>query len=137
MEIETTQIEPPGWEDSGSLDPSLLSFDINSLVATMKQSRTWTEGDLNSMVLYRSPGRQIVLSALHEDTEIILNNEVDSVTINIIEGRIQFHTREETVILNKDQLLTLHEKMKYCLTTLETTVFLLTIVNRTTIRLEN
>jgi len=137
MEIETTQIEPPGWEDSGSLDPSLLSFDINSLVATMKQSRTWTEGDLNSMVLYRSPGRQIVLSALHEDTEIILNNEVDSVTINIIEGRIQFQTREETVILNKDQLLTLHEKMKYCLTTLETTVFLLTIVNRTTIRLEN
>lgn len=131
------QIKPPGWEDSGSLDPSLLGFDINSLVATMKQSRTWTEGDLNSMVLYKSPGRQIVLSALHEDTEIILNNEADSVTINIIEGRIQFQTREETVILNKDQLLTLHEKMKYCLTTLETTVFLLTIVNRTTIRLKN
>ncbi len=131
------QIKPPGWEDSGSLDPSLLSFDINSLVATMKLSRTWTEGDLNSMVLYRSPGRQIVLSALHEDTEIILDNEADSVTINIIEGRIQFQTREETVILNKDQLLTLHEKMKYCLTTLETTVFLLTIVNRKTMMLEN
>jgi hypothetical protein len=131
------QIKPPGWDSSGSLNPSLLSFDINSLVATMKQSKTWTEGNLNSMILFRSPGKQIVLSALHEDTEVILNNEVDSVTINVFEGRIQFQTRDETVILQKDQLLTLHEKMKYCLTTLETTVFLLTIVSSITPRLYN
>jgi len=71
-----TQISPPGWEDSGSLNPSLLSFDINSLIETMKQSRTWNEGDLNSMVLHRSPGKQIVLSALHEDTEIVNRTSV-------------------------------------------------------------
>jgi hypothetical protein len=137
MELETTKIKPTEWDDSGSLNPSLLSFDINSLVAAMKQSKTWTEGNLNSMVLFRSPGKQIVLSALHEDTEVILNNELDSVTITVIEGRIQFQTRDETVILNKDELLTVHDKMKYCLTTLETTAFLLTIESSITPRLEN
>jgi hypothetical protein len=137
MEIETTQIKPPGWEDSGPLNPSLLNLDINSLIAGMKQSRTWVEGNLNSIVLFKSPDKQIVISALHEDTEVILKNEVDSVTVYIIEGRMQFQTRDETIILNKDQLITLHDKMKYSLTTLETTVFLLTIENSNSHRLEN
>jgi hypothetical protein len=38
-----------------------------------------------------------------------------------------FHTRKESVILDKGQELTLHENIKYSLTTFGETVILLTI----------
>jgi len=40
-----------------------------------------------------------------------------------------FHTRKESVTLDKGQLLTLHENIKYSLTSKEETVLLLTIAS--------
>ena len=137
MEIETLKTKFPELKDPGSTIASPLMFDIQSLILTMKQSCTWTKGELNSMILFRDKDKQIVLTALHENTEIASYNSVDSVTFLVIEGKMKFQARNEDVILEKDQILTLNEKIKYCLTTLEVTVFLLTILSSNPQRLEN
>jgi quercetin dioxygenase-like cupin family protein len=93
----------------------------------MKHSHVWEQGELNAMILLNTPGKQILLTALHEGTEIDSFQSNDSITFHIIEGKLKFHTRKESVTLNKGQLLTLHEKIKYSLKTREETVFLLTI----------
>ena len=41
---------------------------------------------------------------------------------------MELQTRKESIILNENQLFSLHEKMNYSLTTAEETMFLLTIV---------
>ena len=89
------------------------------------------------MILLKSPDKQIVLTALHEGTEINSFQSNDSITFQIIEGKLKFQTRKESVTLNKGQLLTLHENIKYSLTTSEETVFLLTIANSTLKQAEN
>ena len=81
------------------------------------------------MILLESPGKQILLTTLHEGTEINFFQSNDSATFQVVEGKMEFRTRKESVNLNKGQLLTLHEKIKYSLTSTEDTVFLLTISN--------
>jgi quercetin dioxygenase-like cupin family protein len=72
-----------------------------------------------------------MLTALHKGTEIDSFQANDSITFQIIEGKLKFHTRRESVILEKGQSLTLHEKIKYSLLTKEETIYLLTISSGT------
>jgi quercetin dioxygenase-like cupin family protein len=131
MEIETLNTKSPFTKDDMSVNPSFFTFDLPTLIESMKHSQTWVKGELNAMILLKSPDKQIVLTALHEGTEIDSFQSNDSVSLQIIEGKLKFHTCKESVTLDKGQLLTLHEKIKYSLTTGEETVFLLTIANGT------
>ena len=109
------------------LNTTLQAFDLPSLIDKMKRNQSWTDGELNAMVLVKRPEKQIVLTALHEGTQIKSFQAHDSVTLQIIEGKLKFHTSKLSVTLDKGQLLTYHEKVKYSLKTREETVFLLTI----------
>ena len=127
MKNETSSAMPGFYETKGPLDPSLFTFDLPTLIENMKNSAAWAEGDLNAMILFKRPEKQIVLTALHEGTKIDSFQANDSVTFQIIEGKLKFHTTKESVTLKRGQLLALHENIKYSLTSRKETVFLLTI----------
>jgi hypothetical protein len=131
MEIESLTAEPLLHNDNLSFDPSLFNFDLQTLIENMRHSHTWAKGELHSMILLKSPDKQIVLTILHEGTEINSFQSNDSVTLQIIEGKLMFHARKESVTLYKGQLLTLHQRISYRLTTMEETVFILTIADST------
>jgi quercetin dioxygenase-like cupin family protein len=118
------------YETKGPLDPLLFTFDLPALIENMKNSSAWAEGELNAMILFKRPEKQIVLTALHEGTKIDSFQANDSVTFQIIEGKLKFHTTKESVTLESGQLLALHENIKYSLTSGKETVFLLTIDKR-------
>ncbi len=116
-------------KDINSCNPSLLMFDLPNLVDKMKHKQSWANGDLNAMILLKTPNKQIILTAMHDGTEIQSFQANDSVTFQIIEGQLMFHTQKESVILDKDQILTLHENIKYSLTAKIDTVILFTIAS--------
>lgn len=129
MEKESLETKAPIFKENNSLDASLLTFDLPTLIEKMKVKHIWAKGEPNSMILLKSPEKQIVLIALYKEIGIKSFQSNDSVTIQIVEGKLKFNTRKESVILEKGQLLTLHENMKYSLTTKTETVFLLTIAS--------
>jgi hypothetical protein len=129
MEIGTLNAKSPIPKENRSLNSSLLTFNLPVLIERMKHSQPWAEGELTAMILMKTRGKRIVLAVLHGGTEIDSFQSNDSVTLQIIEGKLEFYTRKESLILNRGQFLTLHEKMKYSLITSEETVFLLTIAN--------
>jgi quercetin dioxygenase-like cupin family protein len=129
MEIETLKTKLQYRKNYRSSDSKLLAFNLPSLIDSMKQSYTWANGELNSIILLKSPEKQIILTAIHEGTEILSFQSNDSVTVQIVEGRLKFHHRKDSFTLNKGQLMTLDENVKYDLTADEETVFLLTILN--------
>ncbi len=129
MEIETLNINRTCMKNYKSSDSRLSGFDLPSLIETMKQSCTWANGELNALVLLNTPEKQIILTAMHKGTEILSFQSNDSLTVQIIEGRLKFHTGRDSVTLNEGQLMTLDEHLKYRLSTEEETVFLLTISN--------
>ncbi len=108
-----------------------LNIDLPALIRNMKHSHSWTKGELNAMVLLKNPGKQVVLAALHEGTEIISYQSNDSITFQIIEGSMKFNTRKTSATIDKGQMLTLNEKIKYRLTTRQETVLLLSIAKDT------
>lgn len=105
--------------------------DLTDLIKKMKISQKWKDGDIDSLVLFNSSNRQTLLTAMHEGTEINSFQNSDSATFQIVEGKIEFRTRKESTFLNTGQVLTLHEKIKYRLTSSEETVLLLTLLNST------
>jgi quercetin dioxygenase-like cupin family protein len=129
MELETLKTNLSHGMNYRSSDCTLLAFDLPSLITTMKKSFTWANGELNALILLKSPEKQIILTAMHEGTEIKSFQSNDSITFQVIEGRLRFHVRKDTITLNEGQLMTLDEKIKYRLSSQGETVFLLTITN--------
>ena len=131
MEIETRKERLPilhvRWPEAY---PS-KSYNLPVLIESMKRSQSWAKGDLKNLILLNSPEKQIVLTALHEKTEVESFQESDSISFQIIEGRMRFSTGQESLLLKVGQLLTLRDKVKYSFTTDEDTVLLLTILNYT------
>jgi quercetin dioxygenase-like cupin family protein len=127
MKKESLKTKSPLSEENKSKSTSLRTFDLLTLIEKMKHEHTWEKGELNVKILLKNPQKQIVLTALHEGSKIRSFQSNDSVTFQIMEGKLNLHTRKESIDLDKGQLLTLDENMKYSLTTDEKTVFLLTI----------
>jgi quercetin dioxygenase-like cupin family protein len=127
MVLETLKMNRHLTRNGKSSGCTLLGFNLPALIATMKHSDTWANGELNALILLKSPEKQIILTAMHEGTEIESFQSNDSITFQIIEGRLKFHVRKDTVTLNEGQLMTLDENINYRLSSQVETVFLLTI----------
>lgn len=115
------------YKDDNSLNASLSVFDFPTLIGKMKSKNSWLKGDLDTMILLRTPAKQIVLAALHEGTRITSYQSAESITFQIIEGKMKFHLQRESLNLDEGQLLTLGEHQKYSMSTDRETVLLLTI----------
>jgi quercetin dioxygenase-like cupin family protein len=131
MEKETLGVIPSIQMDQGSLNSSLLNFDLPILIEEMKHSYSWAKGGINARILLKRPDKQIVLTAFQEGIKIKSFQSNASISFQIIEGKLKFQTRKESVILEKGQFMAFHENIKYSLTTNEKTVFLLTIAGST------
>ncbi len=105
------------------------SFDIPAIIEDLKNDKTWLEGELNSVILLNSPTVKVLLTILHEGTEVISYQANDSITFQIVEGSLVLHIKEDTIVLNQGELLTLEEKIKYSFDTVEETAFLMTLVS--------
>lgn len=101
--------------------------DLPFIIARLKQSVTWANGELNSMVLLNTPQKKILITVMHKDTLIDSFQSHESITLKVIEGKIGFQSRSKSANLEKGDLLTLHDKVTYRLRSKEETVFLMTI----------
>ena len=103
MEIESLKSGSPISRDNRSLNSSSFSFDLPSLVESMKQSYSWSKGELSSMILLKNPEKQIILTSLHKGTEVESYQSKDSVTFEILEGKLKFRTKREEITLGKGE----------------------------------
>ena len=128
MDTETLRSKPLLIrKDNQPFNASLRIFDLPTVIEKMKRENTWDKGGLNAKILLNRPNKQIVLTVLHKGTEINSFQSNDSITILVIEGKLNFHAQKESITLEKDQMLTLHENIDYSLTTKAETVILFTI----------
>lgn len=127
MESETPNQGSPVTEPVITVGSSALRKDLPGIIRNMKLSHTWAKGDLNAMVLVKDSDRNVVLVALHEGTEIVSYQANDSITFQIIEGKMEFNAGKTSAAIGMGQVLTLNDKVKYRLIASEETVLLLSI----------
>jgi hypothetical protein len=110
-------------------NPLIMNFDIPSLIETLKSDTCWQKKELSTMVLLKSPVKNIVLTLLPAGVEIKSIQLNDIIIYQVLEGKLKFRIHNESVVIGKGESLKLREKTKYQFDSLEESAFLLTSEN--------
>lgn len=129
MEKEIFNAKMPFRKENSKINTSMLFYDLPNIIEKMKTENHCNEGELNSMILMKNAEMKMILAELHENTIIKSFQSNSSTTFQILEGKLKFQARKKTLTLDKGQMLSLNEKIKYRLTISAETVLLLTIAN--------
>jgi quercetin dioxygenase-like cupin family protein len=127
MENKSNQATPQRPDGERILNADLVQMDLNQFVLQIKEESTWAESDRNSMTIFKSDSMRIVLLGLHQNAELKTHHANGILSVQVLEGRINFMTEEKTVSLEKGQMIALHENIPHSVMALTETFFLLTL----------
>jgi phage terminase large subunit len=128
-ETQTTRAIPFNYQVIRQVNYSFLNFDLRELIGILKNDQKWKKGEMNMMILRKNPVKRIILAVLHEKTQIKSVQINDSITIQVIEGHLKLHFKKESVDLLNGETITLDEKTKYKINSIDETAFILTLVS--------
>lgn len=121
---EATTKRPQG---DRALDAKLVTIDLNSFIEQVRKEEQWGDSDRNAITVFKTDGMRIVLIALHKGAEMARHTANGLISIQVLEGEMLFNTDEQSVALNKGQILALHEGIPHSVLAKEETIFLLTL----------
>jgi quercetin dioxygenase-like cupin family protein len=117
----------------GSASP-LKTFDIPSLIKKLKCEDAWRKNGKNSITLQKDSGIHIVLIALNAGIEIKAHQAPGPISVQVIEGHLEFYTENETVSLPEGKLLSLGKNIRHGLKASKESVLLLTMIIQESLR---
>ena len=121
---ESTELRPEGGR---LLDATLVSIDIPDFIKQIKNEPAWEKNDRNAMTVYKTDGMRIVLVALHEDAVMARHTANGVISVQVLEGEINFITDGQSVVLKKGQMIALHKGEPHSVAAIKESVFLLTL----------
>ena len=128
---ESTPQRPTG---DRSIDAALVTMDLPLFAEQIKQESSWKDSDRNAITVFKTNGLRIVLIALHEGAEMARHTAGGIISLQVLEGELQFNTDTQSVELNKGQMLTLHERIPHSVRAIKETTFLLTLTTALTVK---
>ncbi len=132
--IEETVQRP---ERHRKMDVQLLTFDLPSLTKQILKEKAWKKSDRNAITIFKTDGMRIVLIAMHKDAKMIKHMVNGMISLQILEGKIQFDTDDRSEELGKGQMLALHESIPHSVLAKKKTVFLLTLTTTLATKVAN
>ncbi len=123
---ESTAQRPDG---DRMIDAALVSIDLPIYMSQIKGEISWKDGKRNAITVFKTNGLRIVLIALHEGSEMARHTADGIITVQVLEGQIQFNTDQQSVELGKGQMLALHERIPHSVKAIQETTFLLTLTS--------
>lgn len=127
MEIkynESTELRPEGER---LMDAPLVTIDIPEFIKKIKDEPAWKNNDRNAMTVYKTNGMRIVLIALHKEAELSRHTADGIISVQVLDGKINFNTDDKTVELEKGQMIALHKGLHHSVKAIKESVFLLTL----------
>lgn len=118
---------PQRLEGNRVLDANLVEMDLNKFIDQIKNEETWAKSDRNSVTVFKSETMRIVLLGLHKNTEIKPHKANSVISVQVLEGKINFITEEQTTTIEKGQMIALHANIVHSVVALQESFFLLTL----------
>lgn len=114
--------------ESASLNPQpLVEIDLQSFISEIKNDDTWTEKDLSSITIYKSDSMRMVLMGLHKNAVIKPHSAKGVISLQVISGDILFKANEQSIRLEKDQMIALSEGIVHSVVAQQESFLLLTL----------
>lgn len=121
---DATEQRPQGQR---IMDAPMVTIDMGSFTEQIRSEKAWKDSDRNAITVFKTDGMRIVLIALHKEAEMKEHTAAGIISVQVLEGHIQFTTSEQSVDLGKGQMLALHRGIAHSVLAKEETIFLLTL----------
>jgi quercetin dioxygenase-like cupin family protein len=122
---EATPLRPEG---DRMLNAPLVEMDLNNFIVQIKHEITWATTDHNSITIFKSDNTTVVLIGMHQNAELKRHNVYGNIHVQVLEGKINFCTEQQTVSLKKGQMIALKADLPHSVLALEDSFFLLTVI---------
>lgn len=127
MEIKSNDATPLRPEGNRMINGPLVEMNLPELIAQIKEEATWKDSDRNSITIFKSDTLRIVLIGLHEKAELKEHKANGVISVQVLEGKLSFNTAEQSCIIEKEQMIALHENIPHSVLAITETFFLLTV----------
>lgn len=121
---ESTSQRPDGER---MIDAALVRIDLPFFMEQIKKETSWKDSKRNAITVFKTNGLRIVLIALHKGSEMARHIADGIISVQVLEGQLQFNTDQQSLELNKGQMLALHERIPHSIKAIQETFFLLTL----------
>lgn len=126
-EYTSMDATPQRPEGARLVDGFLTEIDISRHIDILKAESTWKESDRNSITLHKSDKLVIVLIGLHHNARLKPHLAPGILSLQVLEGSIDFSAENKLVAVGKGQAVVLHEKIMHSVVATKETFLLLTI----------
>lgn len=117
----------PHPQSERPLEADLLSFDLREQLARLRSEDTWKTAERNAITLWKGPAMRVVLVALHAGGALAEHHADGPISVQVLEGRIDFITDGVSKSLGEGQLVTLHGGVRHRVQAHTEAAFLLTL----------
>lgn len=115
------------FEGERILNDSILEIDLHQFIKRIKEEERWVSGERNSITIFKSETMRIVLIALKADAELKSHKADGVISVQVLEGSIQFLIEQKSSIIQKDCMVTLLSGISHSVKAVTESFFLLTI----------
>lgn len=110
------------------LNTQLVEVNFYKYIDQLKEGTTWANGKQSTVSIFKSEAMRIVLIGLPANAEIQPHKANGVISVQVLEGKIQFITEKQNVLIQKGQMIVLQEKIMHSVRALTDSFFLLTLV---------
>lgn len=127
IQNNSKEATPQRPENNQILNTQLVEMDLNKFIDQIKNETIWKNSDRNSVTIFKSETMRIVLMGLHENAVLKSHKANGVISVQTIEGKINFATAQQSVLLEKGQMIALEENILHSVTAIKESFFLLTL----------
>ncbi|MCO5259625.1 MAG: cupin domain-containing protein [Crocinitomicaceae bacterium] len=127
MESKSNNSTPQRPDGERALNANFIQMDLNKYMEQIKSEAKWETGEMNSITLFKSEAMRIVLIGLHKDAVLKTHTAKATISVQVVEGNIQFQAADAVAHLTKGQMITLQPNIPHGAIANEESFFLLTL----------
>ncbi len=127
MENKSKDATPLRPDGERILNASLVEMNLFDFIKQIKNETTWTDSDRNSVTIFKSETMRIVLIGLHENAELKPHKANGVISVQVLEGKIEFTAEQQSTQIEKGQMIALQGNITHSVKALTECCFLLTL----------
>ena len=127
MEVKRNESTELRREGGRVMDAPVVPINIPEFMRQIKNEPAWENSDRNAMTVYKTEVMRIVLVALHKEAVLEEHTANGVISVQLLDGEINFDSEGKIFHLKKGEMITLHRKLPHKIVALEESIFLLTV----------
>lgn len=126
MEIKRNDATVNRPEGDRVIDAPFVFVGLAPFIMQLKSEEAWNKNDRNGITIFKTGNVTVVLSALHENAEV-LDTSVDGiVTVQVIEGSVRISTSEGDMDLKEKEMVCFHPNTNHSIRATTESVIMIT-----------